>query len=370
MTSLPPGRIPFEDIAHAKSWVIPNVKGNPVNSIEQRKRKTKSLQNQVKQSQRVEPQQPVTSEDVEAPAGTSNHRLTAQQLEDITLAAEQDGFSKGYEEGVERGKQDGRKAGYSDGLKAGTEQAESEHGQWLREQGEHLQSLCESLMAPLASQQQDLADAVLDLALGLTRHLLDAELALNPRHIVAVVDKALAALPPVEDNIQLVLHHDDQDAFQEYSPKAALIEKIKTDDSLVRGSCKVHSQHSFVDFSVASRLDDFMAALTAKPFDEACAASPIESVEREAPAIADEVKTNEFDLDDPVENKQEEHKHEALDKPLDDAPQVDPVYQDDSLPEHALAAEDSTNAQSTPDFEPAIKTVTESVLPNEFDHND
>ncbi|MDZ7923104.1 MAG: flagellar assembly protein FliH [Marinagarivorans sp.] len=353
MSSLPPGRIPFEDIANAKSWVIPNVKGHPVNSVEQRKRKTKTRQNQVKQSQRVEPQQPVTSEEVAAPA-ESNHRLTAQQLEEITLAAEQDGFSKGYEEGVDRGKQDGRKAGYSDGLKAGTEQAESEHGQWLREQGEHLHALCESLMTPLAGQQQDLADAVLDIAMGLTRHLLDAELQLNPRHIVAVVDKALAALPPVEDNIQLVLHPDDQDAFQEYSPKAALIEKITTDASLARGSCKVHSQHSFVDYSVASRLDEFMAALIAKPFDEAAAALPIETVEREASAI-DDVKIEECDLQTPGDDMPQENV----------AAQYELPSEDDLAPENATASASPTIADSV---QSALDI--ESASPNELDRND
>ncbi|HEY7774788.1 MAG TPA: flagellar assembly protein FliH [Marinagarivorans sp.] len=281
MSAQPPGRIPFEDIAAAKSWLLPEVNGNVINRDEQRKRQTQAGKNKAQQSRRSAPESPVHSEDVEPPEPKQVKGITAQQLEEITQAAEQDGFDKGYAEGLEQGKLDGRKAGYSEGLKAGTEQAESEHGQWLKEQGAHMQSLCEALMAPLECQQKELSEAVLDLAMGLARRLLQQELASEPQKIIAIVDRALEALPPVEKNIALYLHPDDAQAYREFAPHTIPPDAVHEDENLERGSCKVKSQHSYLDYSVASRLDEFASALLEQPFEPAAAEAPIPAFERE-----------------------------------------------------------------------------------------
>lgn len=281
MSAQPPGRIPFEDIASAKSWLLPEVNGKVINSDEQRKRKTQAGKNKAQQNKRSAPEPPVVSEDVDPPEPEQVKGVTAQQLEEITQAAEQDGFDKGYAEGLEQGKLDGRKAGYSEGIKAGTEQAESEHGQWLKEQGQHLQQLCDALFSPLEHQQQTLADATLDLALGLAKHILQQELQLDSRKIIAVVDRALEALPPVEKNIALYLHPDDANAYRDYAPQPIVADVIHEDASLARGSCSVKSEHSYIDYSVAARLDEFIAALADKPFDSAAAKSEVPSFERE-----------------------------------------------------------------------------------------
>ena len=281
MSAQPPGRIPFEDIASAKSWLLPEVNGKVINSDEQRKRKTQAGKNKAQQNKRSAPESPVVSEDVDPPEPEQVKGVTAQQLEEITQAAEQDGFDKGYAEGLEQGKLDGRKAGYSEGIKAGTEQAESEHGQWLKEQGQHLQQLCDALFSPLEHQQQTLADTTLDLALGLAKHILQQELQLDSRKIIAVVDRALEALPPVEKNIALYLHPDDANAYRDYAPQPIVADVIHEDASLARGSCSVKSEHSYIDYSVAARLDEFIAALADKPFDSIAAKNEVPSFERE-----------------------------------------------------------------------------------------
>lgn len=283
MSAKPPGRIPFESIASAKSWSLPEVNGTVINGDEQRKRKVQAGKNKSLQSKRAAPERPTVSEDVEELESENVKGITAQQLEEITQAAEQDGFDKGYAEGLDQGKLDGRKAGYSEGIKAGTEQAESEHGQWLKEQGQHLQSLCESLFSPLENQQKALADTTLDLALGLAKHILQQELQLDSRKIIAVVDRALEALPPVEKNIVLYLHPEDASAYRDYAPQVIAPDAIHDDATLERGSCRVKSEHSYVDYSVATRLDEFIAALAEKPFDDLAAEAAIQSHAREMP---------------------------------------------------------------------------------------
>lgn len=281
MSLKPPGRIPFEEIANAKSWMLPQVNGQSINGEEQTKRKAKASKKKSEQQKRTEPELPVVSEDVAVAAEKQQATITAQELEAITQAAELDGHEKGYAEGLEQGRQDGRKAGYSDGLKAGTEQANSEHGQWLREQGDNLHKLCSSLISPLSHQQQELADTTLDLAMGLARHILDEELKIEPQKIITIVDKAISALPPVEKGIELYFHPDDMSAYKTYGPTGISHDAIHADETLERGSCRVHSEHSFVDYSVASRLQQFAEELTQKPFDEEAAAEPIPAVVRD-----------------------------------------------------------------------------------------
>ncbi|WP_054113096.1 FliH/SctL family protein [Marinagarivorans algicola] len=285
MSTKMPGRIPFEQVASAQSWALPQVNGRAINQDEQRKRKTSESKRRLEQSQRTEKASPVVSEEIATPVEPLAARITAAQLQDITQAAEQDGYEKGYQEGLAEGKADGRKAGFSEGLKAGTEQAQSEHGQWLKEQGEHLGALCEALLSPLEYQQQALANATLDLALGVAKHILDTELSCDPTKIIAVVDAALIALPADEKTIQLTLHPDDADAYAQFGPPAAAGHTILTDESLSRGSCQVHSENSFVDFSVTARLAEFMQALQEHPFDdEAASAEVIEPARAVSPS--------------------------------------------------------------------------------------
>lgn len=266
--SSPPGRIPFEAISDAKSWALPMVDGKVANKEEQSKRKSQALKRKSEQAQRKTQPEPVESQDVELSEEPAVKPLTARELEEITQAAEQDGFEKGYNEGVEQGKAEGRKSGFSEGLKAGTEQAESEHGQWLKEQGTYLAAICENLLEPAKAQQEALADVVFDLAVGLAKELLAAELRADPAKIVPIIDQAIAALPAAEKNISLSLHPDDLEAYQRFAPFPSCADRANADASLERGSCRVKSEHSYVDYSVAARILEFKAALADAPESE------------------------------------------------------------------------------------------------------
>lgn len=263
--STPPGRIPFESINGAKSWALPMVEGKVANKEEQQKRRSQALKRKSEQAQRKVAPEPVQSQEIPELEEITVKPLTARELEEITQAAEQDGFEKGYNEGLEQGKAEGRKSGFSEGLKAGTEQAESEHGQWLKEQGSYLASLCESLLHPVQEQQTALADVVFDLAVGLAKELLTAELKADPSKIVPIIDHAIAALPSAEKNIRLSLHPDDLEAYQRFAPFPGCADCAIADPSLERGSCRIKSEHSYVDYSIAARLLEFKSALDDLP---------------------------------------------------------------------------------------------------------
>lgn len=285
--SSPPGRIPFEAISDAKSWALPMVDGKVANKDEQRKRKSQAIKRKNEQAQRKAQPEPVESQEVESPEDIPVKPLTARELEEITQAAEQDGFEKGYNEGLEQGKAEGRKSGFSEGLKAGTEQAESEHGQWLKEQGTYLAAICENLLEPAKAQQEALADVVFDLAVGLAKELLTSELRADPAKIVPIIDQAIAALPAAEKNIRLSLHPEDLEAYQRFAPFPSCADCAIADASLERGSCRVKSEHSYVDYSVAARILEFKNALADAPDSEP---EPVPIIER--PKSEEKIPTN------------------------------------------------------------------------------
>src|SRR3546814_6256777 len=88
--------------------------------------------------------------------------LTAQAIEDIEAAA--------YEEGRQRG--------YADGLKTGRED--------MNQQVARLRGLIEQIARPLATLDDEVERALVDLACAVARRLLDEELTLAPERVLTL----------------------------------------------------------------------------------------------------------------------------------------------------------------------------------------
>jgi flagellar assembly protein FliH len=260
--SLPP-RIPFEQLADSKPWHLPEVKGPVINQAEQRQRQKKAEQTRVQhkaeqQSRKRPDSPPVAGEPVVAPAVKP---MTAKELEAITRLAEQDGFSKGYQEGSEQGRQEGRQAGYAEGLKAGTEQAKSEQGQWYQAEAQALAGVIESLAAPRQAQQDQLAAVLLELAVAMAEALVADKLNREPHSLWPLVYCALDALPPDAVGVKVWLNANDWQALQDAVPDRLAGVSLAVDADLGRGSCRVESRDSRVDYQLASRLAAFLTEL-------------------------------------------------------------------------------------------------------------
>ena len=369
--SSPPGRIPFEAISDAKSWALPMVDGKVANKEEQRKRKSQAIKRKSEQAQRKAQPEPVESQEVELTEEPAVKPLTARELEEITQAAEQDGFEKGYNEGLEQGKAEGRKSGFSEGLKAGTEQAESEHGQWLKEQGTYLAAICENLLEPAKAQQEALADVVFDLAVGLAKELLAAELRADPAKIVPIIDQAIAALPAAEKNISLALHPEDLEAYQRFAPFPSCADCATADASLERGSCRVKSEHSYVDYSVAARILEFKNALADAPDTEP---EPVPAIERsivEEKMPADNLAAEDGAVDAEADLSEKEEKsteNQAADNERnqvqedDDAPCDEPELDSVKTGSSEIEKSDQSNNKENSLTEPKNKSDAQASL--------
>lgn len=180
--------------------------------------------------------------------------FTAEQLQEITDAAEQEGFKKGHQEGVAAGRTEGKKLGYDEGLQQGRDTAAKESARTLTQQVANLTAIAEQLIEPITSQSQQLEQTLLGLVTALTRQLVMRELTTEPADILAVVHEALAALPVGAGNIRLTLNPDDLAVVETYAQETLQDWQFVGDSSLMPGGCRVQTRESLVDFTVETRL--------------------------------------------------------------------------------------------------------------------
>lgn len=187
---------------------------------------------------------------------------TAEEIRQIHDAAYNEGFESGYQQGMKQGQQEGHKAGHQEGYAAG-----EEVGRGVGEQAGYdaalkteqariaesvapLQDVLTQLQNLLPKQEADLQVGMVALAVRLARNLFDAELALKPDHIQALVHNAVQALPNADERLTIELHPDD----------LALVETmadshwtLQADPELSRGGCRVRSRFSYIDYSLEHR---------------------------------------------------------------------------------------------------------------------
>lgn len=165
--------------------------------------------------------------------------LTAQAIDDIEAAA--------YEEGKQRG--------YADGLKAG--RAEMER------QTERMRGLVEQIARPLATLDDEVERALVDLACAVARRLLDEELTVAPERVLKLARTALAALPADLRDIRLYLHPEDAKQLRDelQPPPEAENFRIFDDAALTRGDCRVQTESAYLDARLDARIALAAAAL-------------------------------------------------------------------------------------------------------------
>lgn len=182
--------------------------------------------------------------------------LTARQLEEITNQAQSEGRAEGHAEGYASGMEEGHAAGLERGLEEGRAQARVE----LQQQVEQLRGLFDQLLAPIAAQQDSIETALTGLALDIARATLDREPALAPERLLPVVRAALRELPVGERNISISLHPDQLALIREHGhwPSAW---NLMPDSEVEPGACRIETEHSLVDYTLALRFRQVAARL-------------------------------------------------------------------------------------------------------------
>jgi flagellar assembly protein FliH len=176
------------------------------------------------------------------------------------------GQRDGYEAGLDLGRSDGYQAGHAEGHAAALAQGLEEGRAQALEQFDQAVKPVESMLRILKKLRTDLRHAqrgeVVDLVGKIARQVIRAELALQPVQLLALVDEALAAMPPTRDEIEVFLNPEELKRVTELDPRRARKWNLLADPSLEPGECRVRAGDHEVDAGCQGRLAACMAQVS------------------------------------------------------------------------------------------------------------
>ena len=229
-------RIPADQSRSYTAWELPEVKDGQIVAVE-------------KLRQRNARGQLVNVDKNEVIYST----LTAGQLEEITNQAYEDVREQAFAEGLAAGRQQG----YQEGLTQGQDV--------IARQASALQETIGKVMAHLAQQDNEIEQALVNLATCVAGAVLRRELALGSSEILAVVHEAVAMLPFSSDRITVFLAEQDLQFLQQQEDLPPQW-RLQKDPSLTPGGCRIVTRDSVVDFTLEEQFQQAVNALVADRF--------------------------------------------------------------------------------------------------------
>jgi len=183
-------------------------------------------------------------------------------------AAVERGFEQGRLDGRSSGFLAGRDAGFAAGHAGGLALGRTE-GSATAQQGFDL--LAGPLDAMLAGLQQLRSDyqatqrtEVVALVGRVARQVIRAELALRPVQLLALVEEALAGMPPAPDAIVVYLNPDELQRIAGLDASCAGRWNLVADARLEAGECRIRAGDNEVDAGCRQRLDGCLKKLSAR----------------------------------------------------------------------------------------------------------
>lgn len=202
-------------------------------------------------SKLISAEYPITAQRWQAP-GVSDERepevhetsdahidlLTAQQLEQIQQQAWDEGYASGRQEGLAAGREE------------------------IVAQVRRLAAIADELARPFEQLDEQVEAELLAVIVAIARQLVRRELKAQPDEIVAVVRRALQAMPSAAKDVQLMLNPEDAALVRDAVPGLESEHgwRIVEDSTLSRGGCRIDSESSRIDATVEHRLNEAVAA--------------------------------------------------------------------------------------------------------------
>ncbi len=180
--------------------------------------------------------------------------LTAAQLEEITNQA--------YEDIREQAYQDGLKQGHAEGYQAGLEQGK----ETITQQAQALSEVVASLTTHLAGQDDEVEQALVNVAICIASAILRRELTIDSAQIKEVVAEAIAALPMKASNISIHLSEQDHQLLTSLADISDEW-KLQIDRTLMPGGCRITTDHTVVDFTLEDQFQQLVNAMVEKRFE-------------------------------------------------------------------------------------------------------
>ncbi len=171
--------------------------------------------------------------------------LTLEQLEAIRQEAYNDGFATGEK----------------DGFHAGQLKARQEAEPVLAARVAQLEQLMQHLLAPIQEQDQAIEVALVQLVSQLAQEVIRRELSHDSSQIRQVVQGALKLLPMGAQNIRIHLNPQDFEQVKQLRERHEESWRLFEDETLAPGGCRIETEHSLIDASVETRLEQALKQL-------------------------------------------------------------------------------------------------------------
>lgn len=171
--------------------------------------------------------------------------FTVEELEQIRAEAYNEGFATG-----ER-----------DGFHSGQLKAQQEAKARLDERLAELEAVMAQLMEPIRQQDDQIEDMLLSLVESMVRQVIQRELQTDSSQILSVLRGALKVLPMGAENIRIYLNPADFEAVKSLRERHEESWRLLEDDQLLPGGCRVEAEHSQVDASRETRLQQIIEQL-------------------------------------------------------------------------------------------------------------
>ncbi len=257
-------RIPAEESQAWSSWALPFVadNGKVLPTVENQK-KDSIIEKKKKETE--------TIEDVYFDKYPALKGMKADLLQEIIVAAEQEGLVKGHKEGFERG--------HAEGCEAGRIKGYADTQQKLLDEQNTFTSLINALVNPLRAANDKVDVLLLEIVQRLTRSVIRRELLLDSGDILKVVNNAIDALPSGWQTVCIQLNPNDFDIVETYNQAHQLNWVLKPNNDITPGGVYVTTEDSAVDDTIKRRLSNVLADFLEQKnvdesFDELAASSP------------------------------------------------------------------------------------------------
>lgn len=186
---------------------------------------------------------------------------TAEDLERMHEEARAEGFEQGrkagHTEGFEQGKREGFEQGNQEGLQKGLADAKAQVDQQIAA----MSGLMQSLIDPIATRQELVEAALVNLAMNVARSVIYRELSLSHETLAALVQQAFALLPRKSKDVVLRINGADSKYIADALKAQALTADIRVDASVSAGGILVETSSQLFDFTLEKRFQKTVHAM-------------------------------------------------------------------------------------------------------------
>ena len=188
-----------------------------------------------------EPAERWVAPDVRTDTGSgAGNKMTVDRLDSLQQSAYDEAFAQGLEAG--------RQAGHEE----------------IARLALRLNDTIAALSEPFRELDDEVEQALVDLAIRVARQIIRREVKIDPGQIIGVLREAVELLPITSRIVEVHLHPEDAAVVREAFDKvgANLAWTMVEDPVITRGGLRVTTEASTVDARVESRLDAILSELT------------------------------------------------------------------------------------------------------------